>query len=366
MAAQQLAAQQTSTGKDQATAKKLPNTVDKLMADGHYLRAERMVREALARNPNDLHSLVQQSILQWAFYRDKGFLATAQKAVSVDDNSAEAHAQLSNAMGEELANSTLGFMARLNAARLFRKEAERALQLNPNNTDALQDMAEYYWHAPAVGGGDKAKAQQLVDQIARIDPERGYSLRAEFAADEPDKAKRQMQVEGVWKQAVSALPSSYAMRVGLAEAYVDEGGGRLALADVEGETALLLDASRAAAYRVLAEAHAKAGRWTDLDAVLQRSRAAVPDDLSAEYQAAAIIATEDAGQMGRAETCLRDYLKQPAEGREPTLAAAHWQLGLVLEKEGRKAEAINEVQTAVSMDPALDGAKKDLKRLRQG
>ena len=60
---------------------------------------------------------------------------------------------------------------------------------------------------------------------------------------------------------------------------------------------------------------------------------------------------------------LRDYLTQPPEGQAPSHAGAHWRLGLVLEKQGRKGDAIRELQTAVQMDGSLDVAKKDLKRL---
>jgi hypothetical protein len=39
-------------------------------------------------------------------------------------------------------------------------------------------------------------------------------------------------------------------------------------------------------------------------------------------------------------------------------------LGLVLEKEGRKPEAISELKTAVQLKPDLNAAKKDLSRLQ--
>ena len=58
------------------------------------------------------------------------------------------------------------------------------------------------------------------------------------------------------------------------------------------------------------------------------------------------------------------YLTQPAEGQQPSLATAHWRLALTLEKEGRKPEAIRELQTALDQDPSLELARKDLKRLQ--
>jgi hypothetical protein len=36
----------------------------------------------------------------------------------------------------------------------------------------------------------------------------------------------------------------------------------------------------------------------------------------------------------------------------------------VLEKQGKRSEAVAEMETAVKLDPKLEDAKKDLKRLR--
>ncbi len=353
-----LPAQQRAADRQQSAA-------DKLIAEGHYLRAQPLVQEALGRNPKDVHSLAQESILRWAFYQENEFLAEAQKVVVAADNSAEAHAQLANALGEKLASGSAGMMARMSAARGFRKEAERTLELNPGNADALQDMAEYYWHAPEFAGGDKEKARQMVERLMRVDSVRAYALRAEFAADATDTAARKSAVEAIWQQAVAARPDSYRARAGLAQSYLAEGGDKLRLAEMEAKKAVALNASRIGGYRLLADVYATEGRWSDLDAVLRQARAQVPDDLSPMYEAAqSVLVTNAARQLGRAETYLRDYLQQPAEGQEPTLGAAHWRLGLVLEKEGKKSDAVRELQTAVNMDPSLDGAKKDLKRLR--
>src|SRR5262249_54500279 len=68
--------------------------------------------------------------------------------------------------------------------------------------------------------------------------------------------------------------------------------------------------------------------------------------------------------LPRAERYFRKYLSQEPEGQTPSLAAAHWRLGLVLEKQGRKPEAITEMETALRLQPSFAPAKKDLQRLR--
>jgi hypothetical protein len=99
--------------------------------------------------------------------------------------------------------------------------------------------------------------------------------------------------------------------------------------------------------------------------MLRNARLAVPDDFAAEFIAAQTILDRNVGsQMPRAEEYLRDYLKHPTEGLEPTVAVGHWRLGNVLEKEGRKSAALQELEIAASLDASLDGAKKDIKRIQ--
>jgi hypothetical protein len=43
---------------------------------------------------------------------------------------------------------------------------------------------------------------------------------------------------------------------------------------------------------------------------------------------------------------------------------AHRSLGLLYEKEGRKSDAISELQTALRLKPDFEAAKQDLKRLK--
>ena len=66
----------------------------------------------------------------------------------------------------------------------------------------------------------------------------------------------------------------------------------------------------------------------------------------------------------RAERYLKKYVSQEAEGGEPQAGLAHWQLGLVLLKEGRKDMALAELQTSVNMLPDFRPAADDLKRAR--
>jgi predicted TPR repeat methyltransferase len=53
------------------------------------------------------------------------------------------------------------------------------------------------------------------------------------------------------------------------------------------------------------------------------------------------------------------------EAGEPPWAGAHWRLGQVLEKEGKKSDAIAEMEEALRLQPDLKPAKEDLNRLKE-
>ncbi len=104
-------------------------------------------------------------------------------------------------------------------------------------------------------------------------------------------------------------------------------------------------------------------RWPELDALLAEAEKAVPDDVGPHYQAGRVL-FQAGTDLERAERYLRKYLTQEPEGSEPRPAAAHWRLGQVLAKQGRKPEAISELQTSLRLEPDFEPAKKELRRLK--
>jgi tetratricopeptide (TPR) repeat protein len=69
-------------------------------------------------------------------------------------------------------------------------------------------------------------------------------------------------------------------------------------------------------------------------------------------------------EIPKAEQYFRKHLSQPPEGLAPSLSAAHWRLGLALEKLGRKQDAIEQMEEALRLQPDFENAKRDLKRLK--
>jgi tetratricopeptide (TPR) repeat protein len=338
---------------------------DKMIAQGHYNRARPLVQAVLEKHPKDPSALLSLSTIDWAFGQLDASTATAEKAVLAANDSALAHAQLLNALGAKLASSKTGTFDKLNLSRRFSREADRTLQLDPANLYAHEALARFYWYAPAVGGGSRPKARQWLDKLVQLDAVRGYALKAELDATESHSAKCPPAVLADWTQATRANPRSYEAHAGLGGCLLSRGNDKLRAVEDEAKKNLALDPSRIDSYRLLTAVYVATARWDQMDAVLRSARLAVPDDLAAEFIAAqTILDLNIASQWPRAEEHLRNYLMQPSEGLEPTIATAHWRLGIVLEKEGRKAAAIKELEIATNLDPSLEEAKKDLRRLR--
>lgn len=68
--------------------------------------------------------------------------------------------------------------------------------------------------------------------------------------------------------------------------------------------------------------------------------------------------------LERAEQCFKLYLQSDRGRNNPSLAAAHWRLGMVYERDGQKDLARQHYETALQLDPKLEQAKKALKKLK--
>ncbi|MDQ6829272.1 MAG: tetratricopeptide repeat protein [Gemmatimonadota bacterium] len=69
-------------------------------------------------------------------------------------------------------------------------------------------------------------------------------------------------------------------------------------------------------------------------------------------------------RLDAGEAALKKYLTMPVTRGNPTPAGAHYRLGMIAERRGNSAGAKAEYETAVSLDPKLEDAKKALAKLK--
>ncbi len=331
---------------------------ENLFKQEHLKRARAILEKQVAANPKDVKALVQLASVRLEFKDNNGALKLAQQAVDLQPQNAEAHETLAEAYGQKTEDD-VGMFEKLRMARAFKREAEQALALDPKNVHALYAMMVFYVQAPGMIGGSKSKAIEFSDRILAVDPVQGNFAKADIARGD----KQYGQEEAALLQAVKADAKSYPALGRLASFYSADKTKNYDKAIEYAKKAIRLDPGRASGYEILTRIYASQERWADLDQVVQQAEKDVPDDLNYIYQAGRVLL--DTGKdNSRAERYFRQYLTQEPEGGKPGLAYAHWRLGLILEKEGRKPEAVQEVQTAVEMKSDLKEAQKDLKRMK--
>jgi tetratricopeptide (TPR) repeat protein len=331
-----------------------------LIEQGHYRRAEALLRPLLQKNPGDPQANFLMSRVDLAFRRVDEAVAHAEKAVAGDGGNASYHGQLADALGSKTDDPDLGMFDKLSLAKRIRKEAEVALQIDPRNESANSDLLTFYLEAPGIAGGSKDKAREIASRVTQIDPAQGYLLQLQIAR----KEERKSDFETLARKAFESGSKDSRAYLNLAGFYLGQRPPDLATAEGLVRAAMKLDVQRPGPFNTLASILATQKRWSELDQLLADSEKALPDNLGPHYQAArTILVAGDTQQMGRAEGYLRRYLAVPPEGGQPSLAGAHWRLGLVLEKQGHKDQALAEIQNAVSLDPGLKAAQQDLKRL---
>ena len=223
-------------------------------------------------------------------------------------------------------------------------------------------MITYFVKAPGILGGDRKKADDMAEEIARIDPGAGYLARVQVLRD----TKSDGDFETLFRQAAetSKIPDvKYDATTSLVNWYFSQKPPRYDAAEQQSRALVKLDPHRITGYRGLAVVYATAARWPELDAVLADSEKNVPDNLTPHYRAASTTIA-DGNDFPRAERYSAAISRRSRKARTRRLAQAHWRLGNALEKEGRRADAIAEIEQATKLKPDLEDAKKDLVRIR--
>ena len=330
-----------------------------LIEQQHYKQARRILEQRLSQNPKDLRATELLGKINLEGKQNDTVIKMMQPVLAQNPNNAEYHIILADAYGQKAGSESAGMFEKMRSGRTMKKEGDLALSLDPKNVDALQGMIEFHLQAPGIVGGDKKKAEEYADRLVAIDPVKGNFKKAEIATQQ----KREDQVEVFYQKALAANPKSYDALVQLGAFYVGEKHRNYDRSDKYLREALQIDPGRSGAYAVLTQSLVLREKWSELDQLLAQAEKACPEDFSYYYQAARVL-LNTGKDNARAERYFRKYLTQEPEVGRPSWAHAHWRLGLVLEKQGKKDQARQEIETALKLNPELKAAEKDLKRVR--
>jgi tetratricopeptide (TPR) repeat protein len=207
-------------------------------------------------------------------------------------------------------------------APTVKREFEKAVALDPKNLDAHFDLARFYVLAPGIMGGSVEKAKAQAAEVKRLDALQGHQCYAMIYEETK-------QYDLAEKEYIAALKENPGDR----------------------KTAFLVG-----------QHYQNRGRFSEAFEIFEKMARQDPPDRGALYQIGKT-AIMSGKNLDRGEECLRLYLQgQPAEN-EPSLAWAHYRLGMLLEQKGDKPRARAEFSETLKLQPDHDQAKKALAKL---
>jgi len=243
-----------------------------------------------------------------------------EKAVAEKPNDARRHFELGEVYGA-IAQSAGMFKAASMAGKV-RDEFAKAVQLDPNFIDARFGLMEFYLRAPSIMGGDEDKARAEAAEIKKRDSLAGHRAFAAIAASKKDmNAARNEYIT-----AVRENPTSPKTHYWYGVFLMSEKNYAAALKEMD--TALGLDVSY-------------------MPAVFQIGHLSVL--MTSNY--------------ARGEEALKKYLAYKPASDEPGHHRTHYWLGMLYEKQGKKAEARAEYQTALRLRPNQKDVTEALSRV---
>ena len=93
----------------------------------------------------------------------------AERAVALDEQSADAHFAVFCNMGELMRLDGESVSAAFGVHRLM-AEVDRTLELDPHHTDALASKGTFLIRLPRLLGGDPEKGEAMLREVIRLDP----------------------------------------------------------------------------------------------------------------------------------------------------------------------------------------------------
>lgn len=197
-----------------------------------------------------------------------------EKAVAAEPANSGYRLWLGRAYGQRAETSS--FITAPGFATKARQNFQKAIELDPRNAEAVNDLFEYYLEAPGILGGGLEKASALTERIRELDPAEYHYAQSRLA----EKRRQFHTAENQLRSAIQLAPKQV---------------GRV------------LD---------LAKFLAKQGRWEESEAAFRQARRLAPDSPKVLFEEAG--AYIHAGRnLEAAKELLKRYLSAPLTPDDP-------------------------------------------------
>jgi len=271
----------------------------------------------LASNPHDaaaIHLLCRAYFQYEDWDRAEG---RCKRAVEFQPNNSGFHRWLGRVYGEKAEKATLP----IGLAIKTRDEFRRAAELDPTDTYAGVDVAEFYLEAPGIMGGGQDKAREQAKIIGKVSPGQEHWVYARIA----EKNKDFTAAEREYRQMIEAGK-------GDAEAWLNLGFF----------------------YR-------NRKRYDDMEQAFVKMNQAPMPRREVLFEAANSLFHTDRAFSFAIELLHRYFAEGPVE--EAPAFKAHCLLGQLLEKQGDKAAAAAEYRAGLALARNFEPCRQGLQRV---
>src|SRR5580658_7152070 len=173
------------------------------------------VLQSMPQKDASVYELMGRDFYMLAEY--KKATEVLEKAVAANPASSETALWLARAYGRRAETSNpISAAGQASKARQF---FEKAVQLDPKNLDALNDVFDYYLEAPGFLGGGFDKAQATATQIDTISHAEGYAAQAKLAEHHKQFSNAEEQLH----RAIDAAPLQIGKLIELAKLLARQG-----------------------------------------------------------------------------------------------------------------------------------------------
>ena len=288
-----------------------------------YAKAIEVLEEVSAKEPKngDIQLLLAKSYLE--LQQHDAAIRSAEKAVALDPQNSVFHEWLGRAYGDKADRA--GWFSAISLAKKTRKEFQMAVDLDDRNFSARQALVEFDCSAPGLVGGGEEKARPHIRRLMELDAAEGY-----YAAGNCRRQKRDFA--GADEQFTKSLES----RPRSAELIYDIGDYAMKRAQPE-----------------------------RLFSVAEAGEHAAPNDPRGKfYRGVGLVLLKEKSEQ--AERLFEEYLgRAPKRNGYPSRAWVHAWLGRLYENKNNQAEAREEFESALRLDPRNKIAQEELKKLKK-
>jgi tetratricopeptide (TPR) repeat protein len=273
----------------------------------------------ISANPRDAEAVHQLCRAYFQYEDWERAEGRCKRAVEMQPNNSGFHRWLGRVYGEKAEKATLP----IGLAIKTRDEFRRAAELDPNDTYAGVDVAEFYLEAPGIMGGGQDRAREQAKIIGKVSPAQEHWVYARIA----EKNKDFTTAEREYRQMIEFAN-------GDAEAWLN-----------------------------LAFFYRNRKRYDDMERAFVKMNEAPMPHREVLFEAANSLFRTGRAFSFAIEMLRRYFAEGPVE--EAPAFKAHYLLGQLLEKQGDKQGAASEYRAGLVLAHNYEPCREGLQRVSQ-